>query len=240
MRFLPEPRFVLLTLPFSISCQPPYLVASFDAPQTMLSWSITRPGFCAARRVAWLGVRNADLPPSEDPIDSISRLMANADLADAVTLVTSRDITRYHLAHAEVEDIAAACLTTVGLSNGERVGQRCREPVPLPGTINMLVHVSRSMSEAAFIETISIASEARTAAVLDARIHRAGVAVTGTGTDCIVGAAPRGDGGVRFAGLHTAIGEAVGDAVYRAVREGAEVWERDFIAARAAAKSAAE
>lgn len=206
----------------------------------MLSWSITRPGFQTGRRVAWLGVRNADLPASEDPIDSISRLMADADLGDAVTLVTSRDITRYHVAQTEVDDVAAACLTTVGLSNGERVGQRCREPVPLPGTINMLVHVSCPLSEAALIETISIASEARTAAVLDARIVRAGVAVTGTGTDCIVVATPVGQAGARFAGLHTAIGEAVGNAVYRAVREGAEVWERDFAAAMGQARSAAE
>lgn len=229
-----------MTLPFAISCRPPYLVAAFDTPQVMLSWSITRPGFQTGRRVAWLGVRNADLPASEDPIDSISRLMADADLGDAVTLVTSRDITRYHVAQTAVDDVAAACLTTVGLSNGERVGQRCREPVPLPGTINLLVHVSCPLSEAALIETISIASEARTAAVLDARIVRAGVAVTGTGTDCIVVAAPVGQAGAHFAGLHTAIGEAVGNAVYRAVREGAEVWERDFAAAMDQARSAAE
>lgn len=229
-----------MTLPFSISCRPPYLVASFAAEQAMLSWSLTRPGFQVARRVAWLEVRNADLPPGEDPLDGIRRLSAGADLADAVTLVTSRDIRRHHLARSEVEGEAAVCLATVGLSNGERVGQRCREPVPLPGTINTLVHVSRPLTEAALIETVSIATQARTAAVLDARVLRAGVPVTGTGTDCIVVAAPPGDGAARFAGLHTAIGEAVGDAVYRAIREGAEVWQRDFAAAAPEVKPAAE
>lgn len=229
-----------MTLPFTISCRPPYLVASFGVPQAMLSWSVTRPGFQVARRVAWLGVRNADLPPGEDPADSIRRLMADADLDDVVTLVTSRDITRYHLAQSAVEGEVAACLATVGLSNGERVGQRCREPVPLPGTINTLVHVSRPLSEAALVETVSVVTEARTAAVLDARVFRAGVAVTGTGTDCIVVASPQADGGARFAGLHTAIGEAVGDAVYRAVREGAAVWQRDFAATAPETQSAAE
>lgn len=219
-----------MKLPFAISCRPPHLVASFDAPQTMLSWSLTKPGFQVARRVAWREVRNADLPAAEDPIDSIRRLMADSDLADAVTLVTSRDIRRYHLAQSTVEDASAACLATVGLSNGERVGERCREPVWLPGTINILLHVSRSLSEAALVETVSIVTQARTAAILDADVRRAGAVVTGTGTDCIVVAAPTGGDAERFAGLHTAIGEAVGAAVYRAIREGAEVWERDFAA----------
>lgn len=206
----------------------------------MLSWSITRPGFQVARRVAWREVRNADLPPSEDPATSIARLMADAGLADAVTLVTSRDIRRYHLAQSTIEGETASCLATVGLSNGERVGQRCSEPVWLPGTINVLLHVSRPLSEAALVETVSIVTEARTAAVLDAGVHRAGVAVTGTGTDCIVAASPVGADGARFAGLHTAVGEAVGDAVCRAVREGIAVWQRDFSGIARRTRSAAE
>ncbi len=96
------------------------------------------------------------------------------------------------------------------------------------------------MSDAALIETLSVATQARTAAVMDAQVIRAGAQVTGTGTDCIVVAAPLGDGAARFAGLHTAIGEAVGDAVYRAIREGAEVWQRDFAAAAPEVKPAAE
>lgn len=221
-------------LPFSLALRPPFLVATFDAPQDMLSWSLTKPGFQRARQVVWLEVRNRDLPPSEDPAVSIARLTAGADLADAVTLVTSRTVARHHLAQATVEDVTATCLATVGLSNGERVGERCTEPVKLPGTINLLVHVSRPLSQAALIETVSIASEARTVAVTDAGVRRAGVVVTGTGTDCIVVAAHPGQEGERFAGLHTAIGEAVGKAVHRAIAEGVEVWRVDFAAAMSA------
>lgn len=228
-----------MTLPFAISCRPPHLVANFPAPQRMLSWSLTKPGFQAARRVAWREVRNADLPASEDPCVSLERLMGDADLADAVLLVTSRDITRYHLAQAVADGETATCLATVGLSNGERVGERCREPVWRPGTVNTLLHVGRPLSDAAFIETVSIVAEARTAAIIDARIERAGVLVTGSGTDCIVVAAPTGEDAARFAGLHTAIGEAVGAAVYRAVAEGVAVWRRDF-AAVTESKPAAE
>jgi adenosylcobinamide amidohydrolase len=45
---------------------------------------------------------------------------------------------------------------------------------------------------------------------------------TGTGTDCIAVAAPQG--AEAFSGLHTALGEAIGQAVLRAVGKGAQVW----------------
>ena len=229
-----------MDLPFALTCRPPHLVAAFDAPQAMLSWSLTRPGFQTARRVAWREVRNADLPPSLDPVAGIAALMAKAGYADAIPLITSRDITRHHLVQSQVETVTATCLATCGLSNGERVGRRCTEPVPLPGTVNVLLHVSEPLSAAAMIETLSIVTQARTAAILEAGVRREGVVVTGTGTDCIVVAAPEGAGGAQFAGLHTAIGEASGDAVYRAIREGVAVWQADWSAATACRQPAAE
>lgn len=233
-----------MNLPFAITCNPPHLVATFDAPQTMLSWSITKPGFQVARRAAWREVRNADLPCSEDPLVSIRRMLAEAGLDDAVALVTSRDITRYRLAQSSIDGVAATSLVTVGLSNGERVGSRCSQPVWLPGTVNVLAHVSQPLSEAALIETVSIVTQARTAAIMDAKVERAGAIVTGTGTDCIVVAAPEcrgvGERRAQFAGLHTAVGEAVGDAVYRAIQEGVAVWQSDWAAATARRRPAAE
>lgn len=224
-------------LPFTVDCRPPFLVASFFEPQDMLSWSLTHPGKHVARRVAWIEVKNKDLCENTDPVALVERMTAAAGLADAVALLTSRNIRRHHAVQSVVEEETATCLTTVGLSNGERVGTRIAEPVPLPGTINTLVHVARPLSDATFLETLSVATQARTAAILDARVERAGRIVTGTGTDCIVIAAPqRSDPNgqhpdrARFAGLHTAIGEAVGHAVYQATRTGIETWKTDFAA----------
>jgi adenosylcobinamide amidohydrolase len=205
-------------------------VATFPDEQTMLSWSLNRPGFQQARQVAWLEVRNADLPLGVDPMAHITCLTADAGLTDAIVLVTSRSVARYQAVQETVEGWTATCVATVGLSNGERVGTRCREPVRIPGTINLLVHVSRPLSEAALIETISIVTQARTAAVIGAGVMRAGLAVTGTGTDCIVVAAPGTKQGAQFAGLHTAVGEAVGRAVTRAMEEGIALWQQDFAA----------
>ncbi|MEI9901841.1 MAG: adenosylcobinamide amidohydrolase [Hyphomicrobium sp.] len=117
-----------------------------------------------------------------------------------------------------------------GLSNSERVGTRLHRPPVFAGTINTLVHVAQPLSDAALIEAISIATEARTTAVLDAGVERAGLTITGTGTDCIAIAAPLGDNAACYAGKHTAIGEAIGAAVYEATADGIRDWKTDCIA----------
>jgi hypothetical protein len=48
------------------------------------------------------------------------------------------------------------------------------------------------------------------------------------GTDCIVVASPCGDEAQGCAGLHTAVGEAIGGAVYDATRDGAQQWDEDI------------
>jgi len=65
-------------------------------------------------------------------------------------------------------------------------------------------------------------------AILDSDVHRNGIAITGTGTDCIVVAVPRAEPEAGYAGMHTAIGEAAGAAAYEAIRSGTEIWRTDF------------
>jgi adenosylcobinamide amidohydrolase len=56
------------------------------------------------------------------------------------------------------------------------------------------------------------------------RSRRTEKIATGTGTDCIVIAAPELDGGEKWAGKHTAIGALIGAAVEDAVLRGARAW----------------
>jgi adenosylcobinamide amidohydrolase len=211
----------------SLILNPPFLIATFAQPQRVLSWSMLRPGIVVARRVAWLEVRNADLPPDIDAMEVVRERVSRAGLDDAVVLVTSRDIRRFRRELASIEGEAATCVTTVGLSNSERVGERLHRPPHFAGTINTLVHVERPLSEGALIEAMSIATEARTAAVMDSGVRRGGLAITGTGTDCIAVAAPLREAEVRYAGKHTAVGEAIGAAVYRATAAGIGDWMVD-------------
>lgn len=216
-----------------IICARPWLVAELGGPHRVLSWSLTKPGFVTVQRVVWREVRNADLPEDFDALAWLREDMARAGHGDAVGLLTSRNIERHHSREVQIEDEAAACLATVGLSNAERVGSRTGWKYPA-GTINLLVTVGRSLSEAAMIEVLSIAVEARTLAVLEAGFATGddGAPATGTGTDCIAIASPISSpipslfGGqeAHFAGKHTALGEATGAAVLAAMRAAVGEW----------------
>ncbi len=213
-----------MTMPFLTACRRPLLIVEFARDQTLLSWAMTRPGFRVGRRVAWLEVRNDELPAWVDPFAFLEERMEAAGLPDAIALMTSRDIRRHHLTQSVADGVTATCLATVGLSNAVHVAAPRLVRPAATGTINLLVHVSQPLSEAAMIETVSIASEARTVALLATDYRPGGSPISGTGTDCIVVAAPAEGAAARFAGLHTAIGQAVGSCVHAAVTEGAQVW----------------
>ena len=86
-----------------------------------------------------------------------------------------------------------------------------------PGTINLIVLINQALGEAAMVEAIQIATEARVAAVLAARVKSvcSGKPATGTGTDCIVVAAPVEGPAHLYCGKHTRLGELIGRAAYR-------------------------
>lgn len=213
--------------PFTVACAPPFLTARFPAPQRTLGWSLLHPGFAIVSDVVWVEVRNSDLGPSIDPSTFLKARLVEAGFPSALAFMTSRDIRRHHLCRRQIEAVTAACLTTVGLSNGERVGAR-KVRGPHIGTINTLVHVSVPLTEGAMVEALSIVAAARTAAIVESRRAERGTAITGTGTDCIVVASPCRDQPLAWAGLHIAVGEAIGGAVYTATTNGAEQWDRDF------------
>ena len=212
-----------MTSAFAIELAQPFLIATFKAPHDLLSWSLTRPGFVTATRVAWLQVSDADLPLDVDPAAVLTDKMVENGLGDAVPMMTSRRVDSYEVVSATSGTIIATCLATTGLSNASRIGDA---PVGsnMTGTINILAHVDCPFSAAGLVEAISIVTEARTAAVMDLGLDRGSGLVTGTGTDCIVVAAPAGSDREDFAGLHTHAGTAIGRSVYDAVLAGGRAW----------------
>ncbi|MEM0923620.1 MAG: adenosylcobinamide amidohydrolase [Pseudomonadota bacterium] len=202
----------------------PWLIAELGGPLRVLSWSLTRPGFTQARRIVWREVRNADLPVHLNARDWLSGEINRGGFTDAVPLLTSRDIRRFQTARHEVEDVRADAIATVGLSNAERIGQRRAAPEAI-GTINIAVRLSTPLGDGAFIEALSLVAQARTTAVLEHGPRLPMGRATGTGTDCIAIAAPPGD--TAHAGMHTAIGEAVGRTVLDAVAAGVQDWMQE-------------
>jgi adenosylcobinamide amidohydrolase len=198
----------------------PWLIARLPEPMRVLSWAPHAPGYVTTDQVVWREVKNADLPLD---FDVESWFAAQMDrFPGAVGMMTSRDIGTWRMERAEVEGLTATCLCTLGLSNAEAVGSRLPWHPADYGTINLLVATDAPLTETAMLEAMSIAVQARTAAVMGAGLQLATGLATGTGTDCVALACPSGE--VRYAGLHTAVGEAIGAAVRRAIAGAATDW----------------
>lgn len=217
-----------MAVSFRLSCRRPWLVATFPQPCRLASWSLNRPGIVSAERVAWLEVENEELVHIDDPVAWFRKRLDETGLGDAVGMVTARNVACHEQASVTVGGVRADCLITLGLNNGEMVGQRldaAQHPLNA-GTINILAAVSVPLTDAALLEMSSIVTQARTVALLRFGYRRPQMAdiVTGTGTDCVVAAAPAAENPLSFAGMHTAVGEAVGRAVLQATEAAARAW----------------
>lgn len=211
----------------SVVVDHPWIDFDLGAEMRVLSFAINRPGFVHSRRILWREVRNADLTEEFDVQTALSKWLKARDRWDSVCFLTSRDVRKLHQAHVEVEGISAHCVATVGLSNAERVGARMEQGASRFGTINIAVRVDTPLSQTGLIEAMTIVSQARTAAVIEAGIELPAGRATGTGTDCIAVAAP--DGSQNFSGLHTPTGEAIGRCAYDAVKTGVNEWVDEFL-----------
>ena len=192
----------------------------------MVSWSLNRPGFVTSSTVVWREVAARELTPDLDPASWFARELELFGLRDAVGLLTARDITSYVHRSAEIDGARAECVVTTGLNNGERIGTRHAAPPVTAGTVNIFCRSSVALTDAALLEAASLVAQARTVAIVEAGYIRPGGAtpVTGTGTDCIVMAAPAVGEAQTFAGMHTAIGEAIGACVLEATRLAVANW----------------
>jgi adenosylcobinamide amidohydrolase len=149
-------------------------------------------------------------------------------LPDAVGLLTSRRLDAHVDERCEYAGLRARCVTTVGLGNALRAGDPPGASARI-GTINTLCSLSCALSQEALLEALALAAEARALAVREAGVAstRSGLPASGTGTDCIVIAAPDLVDAGRYSGKHTALGHVLGAAVHAATRRGVEQWQRE-------------
>lgn len=205
------------------------LVVRLGAPHDVLSWAVLNGGRRTAYEVVWCEVRNASLGAEVDPARLLADALAAAGLPGAVGLLTSRGLEHHVAVERRAAGAWARAVATVGLGNALRAGDP-PDVAPRPiGTINVLCQLSTPLSENALLEALALAAEARTAALLEARLagRVSGAAATGTGTDCLVVAAPQGLKRLAYAGKHTVAGHLVGAAVHEAVRRGVAAWLRE-------------
>jgi adenosylcobinamide amidohydrolase len=215
--------------PAAIECRGSFLIVRFIEPQSCLSWAVVRGGRVRATTVAWYYLEEPEYEELHNAPAFLEDKLYAAGLHGAIGLMTSRKRYGHVEALTEYEEESAWCLVTVGLTNAIRCGDAPFE-LPPAATINILCWVSQSLDDIAMVEGIATAAEARTAAMLEARIPSgiSGLPSTGTGTDCIVLASSNRYPKMSAAGKHTVSGHLIGNAVYKAVRRAVAEWVEEF------------
>ncbi|MHA0857157.1 adenosylcobinamide amidohydrolase [Paenibacillus sp. CMAA1364] len=162
-----------------------------------------------------------------NPEEDVAKLFSDWGYATETTAALLTAVQLQHVAVLEEKDKDASvfCCTTAGVSNGARAGsKRTTFPAYQPGTINIILMIDALMTQAAMVNAIMTAVEAKTAALADMGIPDAenGLIATGTTTDSIVlGVSQSTTYPIehRYCGTATDLGSAIGRVVYGTVQE---------------------
>ncbi len=213
----------------TVELGPRFCAVRLDEPHASTGFPLVGGALATTRLVVIHEVRNADLPEDRDPLDHARMLQRDRLGEDGLVLLTSRSLEDVDVREATSSDVLATAVATVGLGNALRVGDS-PGPIVLPGTINLVVRASVPLTLEARREALSLLAEARTTAVLEARVasRRSFAVATGTGTDALVLLTPLAGAQHAYAGKHTDLGSAIGQAAWLAVTDGIARWRREI------------
>ncbi|MFI2118830.1 adenosylcobinamide amidohydrolase [Streptomyces rubiginosohelvolus] len=168
---------------------------------------------------AW--ILNAQVPggyPRLDPDRHLAEIAAAEGLTGpGAGLMTAADVAAYTTARdGGVTATVTAGLGVRGWAAAAPDGDRA--PSFRPGTVNIVVTLPAALSDAALVNAVATATEAKVQALLDA-----GLDCSGTPTDavCVAAPEPGPDGGEPFAGPRSTWGARIARAVHTAVLAGA-------------------
>jgi adenosylcobinamide amidohydrolase len=195
----------------------PVLIWRLAGPALMISTGALGGGIGAR---CW--VVNATVPMSYHPTDVPAHL---ADLAAGLgltgpgtALVTGLDVARVVTA----TDGGVTAAATVGLGDPAWAAAPTTAPAPRVGTINLVVRVPARLSEAALVNAVATAAEAKCQA-----LGELGISGTGTCTDATVIHCPLSGAPEWYGGPRSTWGAPLARAVHAAVLQGAQDWLAD-------------
>ena len=210
----------------------PWLLLELAREHEALSWALVGGPRARVRWVASRQVGRAELGRDVDPTALLTRGLAELGLDPVLGFLTGRNLDFYSTAERTDGELAARCLVTAGMGNALRPGDAA-SPLAV-GTINLALILSSPLTEAARLEALALASEARALAVRECEVKScvSGLPASGTGTDCIAVLDPvlpdSGDGArepLVYAGKHTRIGSLAGAVVFEAVTHAVREWQ---------------
>lgn len=172
-----------------------------------------------------------------DPANFLRKVALRLGIrARIVGLMTAVPMTQLVISRCSAGELWVECFATVGVTNAVQAGEwplqrsHCERPGEA-GTINLILITNGSLSHAAMVGVVQVATEAKTGVLRDHGVPscHSGVAATGTGTDAVVIACRlRGQGpSHNYSGTHTMMGALVGRVVADCVARGlakAKAW----------------
>ena len=193
----------------------------------MLVWRLVRPMLCASTAVfgGGLGPRdwvfNAQVPSDYHRVDidqHVSEIVTHLNLSGpGVGMLTAARVGRYQQSSDENVDVEV----TVGISHPTwAASDETFESAPIsPGTINIVAFLPVRLDEAALINVVATATEAKSQALFDADIPATGTASDAITVLCLL------EGDIeRFGGPRSLWGSRVARGVHHAVLAGVKGW----------------
>jgi adenosylcobinamide hydrolase len=165
----------------------------------------------------------------EEPIEEMNVFLRKEGLqpdqtASMLTAASLKDVGSYQLAWGEqgaAEGLEVQAWVTVGLSNKARSGHELPITSIYPGTINSIILINGALTDAAMVNAVITATEAKTAALQDLGVrihgHEDGKLATGTTTDAVLIAVTQQGRLHQYAGTATQLGYLIGRTVYESV-----------------------
>lgn len=196
----------------------------FSSPQRVISSAILNGGLIHADHIVNRKVPKSS--PSHEAADTSLQNYAEAQgwQGEVVGMMTAAPMSSLAIEHRCIEGVDISVLVTTGVENARRAGdkadlQELLSVTDKVGTINLIVICSASLTDAAMLEAVMVATEAKAAALQDAKIlspvsHQT---ATGTGTDAIAIVSGDGPATIAFCGKHVLLGECIGRLVISAI-----------------------
>ncbi|MCY9656393.1 adenosylcobinamide amidohydrolase [Paenibacillus chondroitinus] len=129
-------------------------------------------------------------------------------------------------AENETNPLHVCAWVTVGLGNKARAGTEMAAASLYPGTINTIVVIEGQLTDAAMVNAVITATEAKSAALQALGVEVDGFPATGTTTDAVLIATTCRGRLYSYAGTATALGNLIGRTVYEAILASGQLYEK--------------
>jgi adenosylcobinamide amidohydrolase len=213
------------------------LIVDLGSLRSVLSSAPRAGGITRARYILNHQVANNPIPKDNcgmgpgvrcaDPSRTLSKLATSLGIRDKfVGLMTAVSLADLVAIRAASDQIWVEGFVTVGTANAVRAGEpaaprQLTNGLTRPGTINLILVTNARLSASAMVGMVQVATEAKTAVLLHAKVKSwtGRARATGTGTDAVVVVSGSGPS-IRYSGTHTILGELVGRVIGTAVTAG--------------------